>query len=140
MRKMISAMARIPKDEIKGFRAPFLQMGGDEMYTGLSRDFHYDCSWTSRDFGYQHMDDGLYPYSMDYYSIQDCEIEPCPQCSYKDFWVQPMLDLEDNWFGSNPLHPDWGQPCSMLDGCIFIDEQTPEAVTEMLKRNFNKIY
>eukprot|EP00088_Acartia_fossae_P051337 TRINITY_DN5766_c0_g2_i1.p1 TRINITY_DN5766_c0_g2~~TRINITY_DN5766_c0_g2_i1.p1 ORF type:complete len:442 (+),score=66.46 TRINITY_DN5766_c0_g2_i1:38-1363(+) len=140
MKKMISSMARIPKEDIKGFRAPFLQMGGDEMYTALSKDFLYDCSWTSRDFGYQHLDDGLYPYTMDYASIQDCEIEPCPQCSYENFWVQPMLDLEDNWFDSNPLHPDWGQPCSMLDGCIFIDEQTPEAVTEMLQRNFNKTY
>ncbi len=51
--------------------------------------------------------------------VQDCEIGPCPECSYPGFWVQPMLDLEDNWFESNPQHPDWGQPCSMLDGCIL---------------------
>lgn len=141
MRKMITQFANIPADNIEGFRAPYLQMGGDEMYKGLSENgFKYDCSWVSRDFGYQHLDNGLFPYTMDFDSIQDCEVGPCPTCSFPGFWVQPMLDLEDNWFGSNPLHPDWGQPCSMLDGCIFIEEQTAEAARDMLLRNFNKSY
>ena len=26
--------------------------------------------------------------------LQDCEIKPCPTCSYPGLWVQPMLDLE----------------------------------------------
>ena len=26
--------------------------------------------------------------------FQDCEIKPCPTCSYPGLWVQPMLDLE----------------------------------------------
>jgi len=141
MRKMITQFANIPAEEVKGFRAPYLQMGGDEMYLALSRSgFEWDCSWVSREFGYQHLNRGLYPYTMDYDTVQDCEIGPCPECSYPGFWVQPMLDLEDNWFESNPQHPDWGQPCSMLDGCIFIDEQTTEAARDMLLRNFNKTY
>lgn len=73
MRKMISQFAAIPKEEVQGnilaihfgtrifklnsyclgFRAPFLQMGGDEMFTAMERDgFSYDCSWASREFGY----------------------------------------------------------------------------------------
>jgi len=141
MRKMITQFANIPADQITGFRSPYLQMGGDEQYKALADNgFKYDCSWASRDYGYQHLDSGLYPYTMDYDTAQDCEVGPCPECSYPGFWVQPMLDLEDNWFGSNPLHPTWGQPCSMLDGCIFIEEQTAEAVHDMLMRNFLKIY
>lgn len=141
MKRAITQFSNIPAEYIKGFRSPYLQMGGDEMYGALYKDgFQYDCSWASREYGFQHLDTGLYPYTMDYETIQDCEIGPCPQCSYPGFWVQPMLDLEDNWFDSNPLHPDQGQPCSMLDGCIFIDEQTPEAVHVMLRRNFDRIY
>ena len=38
---------------VPGFRAPFLQLGGDEMFTALQDDgFKYDCSWASRDYGY----------------------------------------------------------------------------------------
>jgi hypothetical protein len=141
MRKAITQFANIPAQFIEGFRSPYLQMGGDEMFAALANSgFKYDCSWASREYGFQHLDAGLYPYTMDFESIQDCEIGPCPECDYPGFWVQPMLDLEDNWFDSNPIHPDWGQPCSMLDGCIFIDEQTEEAVHDMLMRNFNKVY
>jgi len=142
MRKMISQFAAIPKEDVSGFRAPFLQMGGDEMYTALyQNDFKYDCSWVSLDFGYLHLDHGLYPYTLDYSSIQDCPIQPCPTCSYPGFWVQPMLDLEDLWVGANPLYPDNGMPCSMLDGCIIIqDDADRTTVKEMLMQNFNRVY
>eukprot|EP00088_Acartia_fossae_P005651 TRINITY_DN12551_c0_g1_i1.p1 TRINITY_DN12551_c0_g1~~TRINITY_DN12551_c0_g1_i1.p1 ORF type:complete len:434 (+),score=86.22 TRINITY_DN12551_c0_g1_i1:28-1329(+) len=142
MRSMISQFANIPQDDIKGFRAPFLRMGGDNMYKAFyDAGFTYDCSWVSRDYGYHHLDDGLFPYTMDKRSVQDCEVEPCPICSYPGFWVQPILDLEDSWFGSNPLHPDWGQPCSMLDGCVIIEENPTNATAyEMIMRNFNQTY
>ena len=48
---------------------------------------------------------------------QDCPIEPCPQCSHPELWVQPMIDLEDEWIGANPQTPNNGNPCSMLDAC-----------------------
>jgi len=142
MRQMITQFAAIPKEDIKGWRSPFLQMGADEMFTALYQlNFTYDCSWASRDYGYLNMDSGLFPYTLDYASVQDCEIEPCPTCSYPGLWVQPMLDLEDNWFGANPLDPDHGFPCSMLDGCVFIDEDSDEEdVKDMLMRNFNRAY
>jgi len=138
MRKMISQFAAIPKEEIKGFRAPFLQLGGDEMYTALERDgFAYDCSWPTRDYGYLDMDIGLFPYSLKYKSIQDCPIKPCPECSYEKLLVQPMLDLEDLWLGADPYHPDNGMPCSMLDGCIImVDNPTRDTVKGMLMKNF----
>ena len=73
-----------------GWRAPFLQIGGDEMFTALERDgFSYDCSMPSRRFGYLDLgntfnhfisffvfnlliflDFGLFPYSLKFASIQ----------------------------------------------------------------------
>jgi len=138
MRKMIAQFAAIPKEEVKGFRAPFLQLGGDEMYTALERDgFSYDCSWPSRSFGYLDLDIGLFPYSLKHKSVQDCPVKPCPECSYEKLMVQPMLDLEDLWLGADPFHPDNGMPCAMLDGCIIIqDNPTRDTVKQMLMQNF----
>merc|ERR1712200_130484 len=93
--------------------------GADEMFTALYQlNFTYDCSWASRDYGYLNMDSGLFPYTLDYSSVQDCEISPCPTCSYPGLWVQPMLDLEDEGIGS--VVPGQGNPCSMLDACTII--------------------
>jgi len=138
MRKMITQFAAIPKADITGYRSPFLQMGADEMFAALKNDgFKYDCSWVSRDYGYLDLDQGLFPYTLDYESVQDCPIKPCPTCAFEGLWVQPMLDLEDNWIGANPQLPDNGMPCSMLDGCIIMDEEpTRDTVKEMLMKNF----
>ena len=82
-------------------------------------NFEYDSSWPTRTYGYVDAEFGLFPYTMDYASIQDCPIEPCPKCSYPGLWVQPMIDLEDEWMGANPMYPDNGLPCAMLDGCVM---------------------
>merc|ERR1711936_1306454 len=71
----------------------------------------------------------LYPYTLDYASVQDCPIEPCPKCEYPGLWVQPMIDLEDDWIGSNPMYPNNGNVCSMLDGCVIMNQpETAETV------------
>ena len=30
-----------------------------------------------------------------------------------------MIDLEDEWIGSNPSCPECGNACSMLDACVM---------------------
>merc|ERR1712142_1437473 len=83
LRKMIGQFASIDPCEVKGHRAPFLQGGGDNMFTMLSENnFLYDSSWPTRAYGYVDAENGLYPYTLDFASIQDCPIEPCPKCSY----------------------------------------------------------
>ena len=100
----------------------------------------------------------MFPYTLDYKSKQDCPIEPCPHCSWPGVWEQPMIDLEDEWLGSNPACPECGNVCSMLDGCVmcvltrhtaYLDnmlpvcsmgDQTPEHVYQMLMKNFNRVY
>ena len=141
MRDMIVNYARIPEEALKGdfhflkarqslfniffsslplgMRAPFLQGGGNTQFK-MMQDYGilYDSSYVSREFGYTNMANGIWPYSLDYKSIQDCQIEPCPTCSYPGIWEQPILDLEDAWFNVIPDHPDQGQPCGMLDSCM----------------------
>jgi hypothetical protein len=51
MRDMTSYLANIPKKDIVGMRTPYLQSGGDEMYTMMqNEDFLYDCSAPSQVF------------------------------------------------------------------------------------------
>jgi hypothetical protein len=115
-RMITSQFAKIPACDISGMRSPFLKLGGDTQFSMLSNNhFDYDCSMATRDFGYLDAQNGLYPYTLDYASVQDCAVGPCPTCSYPGLWEQPMLDLEDEWIGPTGV----GYPCSMLDACIM---------------------
>ena len=56
---------------LAGMRCPDLQNGGDNQFGMMFRnDFTYDSSLTSVEFGYTHMANGLWPYSLDYLSTQ----------------------------------------------------------------------
>jgi len=141
MRKMIGQFASIDPCQVTGHRAPFLQGGGDEMFEMIAENnFLYDCSWPTRSYGYLDAEFGLFPYTLDYRTVQDCPIDPCPKCSYPGVWVQPMIDLEDEWIGSNPICPECGNVCSMLDGCVIMGDQTKEHVFDMLMKNFERVY
>merc|ERR1719334_1479133 len=101
-RKITGQFSAIDPCEIKGMRAPFLQGGGDNQFFMLeNNNFQYDCSWPTRKFGYKDAMLGLYPYTLDFKTVQDCEIEPCPKCSHPGLWVQPMI------LGGRM---DWSQP------------------------------
>ena len=53
------------------------------MYSMLTANhFEYDSSWPTREYGYVDAELGLYPYTLDYASVQDCQIPPCPTCSF----------------------------------------------------------
>ena len=80
-------------------------------------NFMYDCTQPTRKFGYIDAEYGLYPYTLDYKSKQDCPIEPCPVCSWPGIWEQPMLDLEDEWMVG--CGGECGNVCSMLDACTM---------------------
>jgi len=141
MRRMAGQFAAIDPCEIKGTRAPFLQGGGDVMYSMLEENsFRYDCTWPTRRFGYLDAEQGLYPYTLDYKTVQDCPIEPCPECAHPKVWVQPLLDLEDERIINGV-----GQPCSMLDACViiphdnYVDEDVKQ-VYDMLMKNFMRVY
>lgn len=118
MRTITKNLANIPEEQIRGVRAPYLQGGGDNQFQMMLDDgFEYDCTMPSRNFGYLNMANGRWPFTYDYRSEMDCQIEPCPKCSYKGIWSQPILDLDDAWLGSGG-DPEHGSPCGMLDSCM----------------------
>ena len=118
IRDMLVAFADIPAEEIRGTRAPFLQGGGDVQMNMMQKlGFEYDSSMPSQTYGYLNLEQGRWPYTLDYKAkeiSENCQVEPCPVCSHPGIWTQPMLDLEDSLIG-----PDGnGYPCSMLDSCL----------------------
>jgi len=141
LRKMIGQFANIPTEEIVGTRIPFLMEGGEEQFAMMqNHGFQYDCTQATQNYGYMDADRGLFPYTLDYKSVQDCPVGACPKCSYPGIWMQPMIDLEDNRFGGNPFYPNDGLPCSMLDACIGFDTNTADEIKKFLERNFNRVY
>lgn len=64
----------------------------------------YDCSWPTHNF----MNPGLWPYTLDNPSMQDCSIGPCPQGPAPGIWEQPMINWKDNS----------GITCAMTDACV----------------------
>ncbi|XP_013186691.1 chitin deacetylase 8 [Amyelois transitella] len=118
--------ANIPSDSIKGVRIPFLQMTGNASFQVMA-DFNleYDCTWPT----VSHINPGLWPYTLDYASIQDCIIPPCPSASIPGPWVIPMItwrDLNDT-------------PCSMVDSCLAVPS-TEEEWFQFILRNFERHY
>jgi len=124
-KKQIAHFAKIPEAQIVGFRAPFLQTGGNIMYESLSKGLKYECSRPTLAY----IDPGLWPYTNDYESIQDCQIQPCPTHAFPGFWTFPMIDMIG----------DDGFPCAMVDTCNPQPNTTDQAF-DLLKRNFEKQY
>jgi len=140
VRQQLNKFANVPMDEVVGVRAPFLQGGGDAMYQMMQqKGFLYDCSATSRLFGYTDLQYGRWPYTLDYYNDMDCQIDPCPHCAFPGIWSQPILDFEDGRISA--ADPEHGYPCGMTDTCLF-DGPDPQAedVYKMLMKNFERSY
>ncbi|GAB6029743.1 hypothetical protein CHUAL_005459 [Chamberlinius hualienensis] len=125
LKQIASNLANIPMKDIVGSRAPFLQGGGDTMFQALwDYGFLYETSMPTL----RYTDPPLYPYSLDYKTIQECEVTPCPQNSYPGFWEVPLVD-----FNSTN-----GYPCSMLDACT--DVSGIDTTYNFLLYNFNFHY
>nr|AEA76330.1 chitin deacetylase 2 [Mamestra configurata] len=124
----ISHFANIPFESIKGVRLPFLQMSGNISFQVMAdHGLEYDSSWPTTAF----RDPGLWPYTLDYASIQDCIVPPCPTASIPKPWIQPMVSWTD--LG--------GFPCAMADGCFFtpaMDDE--EGWYQFIVGNFERHY
>lgn len=106
-RDMMSHFASIPIDEIKGMRLPLFQLSGENSYKAmLESGLEYDSSWPT----IKYVKPGLWPYTLDYLSTQDCSMGYCPQEPIPGAWIQPILTWQD----------ENGAPCSMVDACVFM--------------------
>ncbi|OXA54405.1 chitin deacetylase 8 [Folsomia candida] len=125
-REQLARFAQVPIEYIKGMRAPFLQVGGDAMYSALvNGGFLWECSRPTQN----QRRPGLWPYTADFESTQDCQIPTCPVEAYPGFWVFPMIDM----IGDDVF------PCAMLDECTPLPK-TQAAMYNLLLRNFNDQY
>jgi len=131
-KKQLAHFAKIPPADIKGFRVPFLQLGGDTQFTalhGAECGLTYDCSRPTRIYAGPNPAK-LWPYTMDYdVTFQDCQNAPCPTQPHPGFWTVPMVSL----FGNNTF------PCAMIDTCLP-QPTTREETYYMLKTNFDNHY
>lgn len=107
LRFIMNHFAHVPTSSIQGIRLPFLQMSGDASFEMLYKNFFlYDSSWPSQ----LHLSPGLWPYTLNYKSMQDCVIGPCPNKAWPNVWVAPMLTWKD----------ELGYPCAMVDTCVYM--------------------
>jgi len=121
---LTSHFAKIPYDDLQGIRLPFLQMNGDNSFQMLNTErIGYDSSWPSQKAP------GLWPYTLDTTSTQDCVIGPCPTNSWNGTWVQPML----SWKDPRNIY------CSMVDMCLGLPTDV-DGLVEFMVENFNRNY
>lgn len=107
---------------------PFLQLAGNNSFQ-VMKDYglDYDCSWPTLQF----RNPGLWPYTLDYSSTQDCVIPPCPTASIPGVWVLPMITWTDLS----------GLPCSMVDACVNPPPRNDEeAWYQFILTNFERHY
>lgn len=123
-REILNMYGGVKMQDVRGMRAPFLQIGGNKMFEMLyDANFTYDSSMPIFENS-----PPLWPYTLDYQVSHECMITPCPTKSYPGVWEVGMtmwVDLR-------------GGRCSMGDACSNPADE--DGVYEMLMKNFNRHY
>ncbi|XP_046449601.1 chitin deacetylase 8-like isoform X3 [Daphnia pulex] len=124
--KIINTYSNVPLDKIQGFRAPYLQTGGDATFTALqSLGMNFDSSLPSIKF----MDPPIWPFTMDFGVTHDCVVPPCGNETHPGFWDVPMVALQSSQNGS---------VCSMADSCLKSGNLTVQEVFDYFMFNFER--
>lgn len=75
-REIINKLGFVALEDVKGFRAPFLQIGGENEFKALhDAKFLFESSMPTAN----QINPPLWPYTFDYASTQECVIPPCPK-------------------------------------------------------------
>lgn len=123
-REILNKVGFVALEDVKGFRAPFLQIGGENEFKVLhDAKFLFESSMPT-----PKRNPPLWPYTFDYSSTQECVIPPCPKDSYPGLWEVPMIDWLDLA----------GAPCSMVDACAPPGNE--EEAIELYMKNFETHY
>ncbi|XP_055839010.1 chitin deacetylase 8 [Episyrphus balteatus] len=125
--EMIEHFAKIDKRDVKGMRVPHLQISGNDSFIAAKKlGLLYDSSWPTTRF----TSPPLWPYTLDYKSVQDCPIGECPDASIPGLWENPLVSWEDTK----------GYKCAMLDACIHMPNDTTKDLVNWMISNFNRHY
>ena len=100
-REILAGFAGIKLEDVRGIRAPFLAIGGNNMFSMLyEANFTYDSSMPIYD-----NTPPTFPYTMDYKLSHDCMIPPCPNKAYPGKYNQYQTNFMANGvFNSLILH------------------------------------
>ncbi|XP_075986001.1 chitin deacetylase 8-like [Anticarsia gemmatalis] len=127
-KSQLAHFANIPYESIKGLRLPYFQMAGDANFKMMANhNIMYDCSWETT----TETDPGLWPYTLDYKSTQECIVPPCPTSSIPGPWVYPLVA----WSDLQNL------TCSFVDVCLNTPDRNDEnAWYDFILTNFERHY
>lgn len=132
-RYLLHTHSNIPLNKIQGFRAPFLQTGGDVTHGALRKlGMTFDSSYTTTQF----MDPPIWPFTMDYGLTHECIMPPCSKDKHPGLWTVPMIEFRN---GEN------GALCKMADACFppyltrpHFANQTAKEVFDYFMFNFKR--
>ncbi|XP_076325918.1 uncharacterized protein LOC143233508 [Tachypleus tridentatus] len=123
-REILHLYGGVKMEDVRGMRAPFLQIGGNNMFEMLyEANFTYDSSMPVFD-----NNPPLWPYTLDYAINHECMITPCPKKSFPGLWEVGMVMWVDLRGGR----------CSMADACF--NAQDEEGITKFFRKNFHRHY
>lgn len=123
-REILSLFGGVKLEDVRGMRAPFLQIGGNKMFEMLHEaNFTYDSSMPVFE-----NNPPFWPYTLDYAINHECMITPCPSKSFPGVWEVGMV----MWIDLR------GGRCSMGDACS--NPPDDDGVYKMLLKNFNRHY
>ncbi|KAK6177195.1 hypothetical protein SNE40_015346 [Patella caerulea] len=129
MSKRLAREGKLPREDIKGMRVPFLQVGGDSQYQMLE-DYGYlwDSSMVTGHL-FKNLKPSIWPFTLDYApNSETCSLTPCPTKSYPGLWEVPLV----RWYGNNKM------ACAMPDGCTIGPGR--KGTLQYLMDNFNRQY
>ena len=127
-RTLLTRYAGIKREDIRGYRSPFIQPGGNTQFQVLrDRNFTYDSSllvWTPFN------EDRVWPYTLDYQypDLTPCMIFPCPTDKFPGLWELPIQPIPDHT----------GKLCTFLDRCI--ETKSRDDIYGYLSASFNSSY
>ena len=83
-REIFRKFGNINEVDVKGFRSPYLQLGGNRQFQVLfDNKFLYDSSMPT-------LNAQFWPYTLDYKTTQECTVGPCPTGVYFPSLVCPF--------------------------------------------------